>query len=343
MQRKLFSILQYVFFLGMGLFLVWWQLKTMSPSDRSSFYEALSQANYWLIIPASFIMLLSHLSRSMRWKLLMRPLNYHPPLSMVFAVTMIGYLANSAIPRLGEILKCSLLARYEKLRMDRLFGTILVERIFDFLCFILFIGLTILIQLDTVDDFINKALGKTDLDGKAILWRYLLLTLVIVLIVSLLKYLSVKFPDSLLFSKIHALLKGMKEGITSILSLQAKKAFLIHTLVIWALYLLQIFIGFYAMPATSALPVSAAFSVLSLATVAMIITPGGIGSFPIFVMQVLALYQVDDPVGKAFGWLMWGVNTAVVILAGCISLLVIPYLHQKNKRIDSSVSDKLNN
>jgi len=329
MQRKLFAILQYVFFLGMGLFLVWWQLKSMTPSDKAGFYGALSQANYWLIIPASAIMLLSHLFRCVRWKLLMRPLDYRPPLSMVFAVTMVGYLANSAIPRLGEILKCSLLAKYEKLRMDRLFGTILVERIFDFVCFLAFIGLTILIQLDTVGSFIKNALGNMNTDGGGIMLRYIYVLLFITMMIFLLKNLAIKYPESLLIRKFNTLLKGMKEGVTSILSLQTKKEFLIHTFIIWTLYLLQILIGFYAMPATSGLPVSAAFAVLTLATVAMIITPGGIGSFPIFVMQVLALYHIDDPVGKAFGWLMWGVNTAIVIITGCISLLAIPYLQRK--------------
>lgn len=331
-QRKLFSILQYVFFLGAGIFLVWWQLKSMSPEDKSSFYHSLSHANYWLVIPVSLIMLLSHLSRSMRWKLLMKPLQYDPPLGMVFAATMVGYLANSAIPRLGELAKCSLLAKYENLRLERLFGTIIIERIFDFICFLAFIGLTILIQLDTVGTFIQSRLSDwgAEKSGSSLL-RYLLILLCLFFLIILLRYLSAKYPHSLMVRKLTTLLKGIKEGTATILTLQARTAFLAHTLIIWLLYLLQIYIGFLAMPETSALPITSAFSVLTLATFAMIITPGGIGSFPIFVMQVLALYQIEDPVGKAFGWLMWGVNTALIILAGCISLVIIPYLQQKKE------------
>src|SRR6185295_12831088 len=98
MPKRLFSILQYIIFLGGGIFLVWWQLKSMTIEEKNLFYEALKHANYWLLFPIVIMSLLSHLSRSMRWKLLMEPLDYDPKLKNVFAVTMIGYLVNAAIP-----------------------------------------------------------------------------------------------------------------------------------------------------------------------------------------------------------------------------------------------------
>src|SRR5687767_6137370 len=113
MQKRLLSVLQYVIFLGGGIFLVWWQLRSMTPTEQASFRQAMSLANYWLVIPVVFISVLSHLSRAMRWKLLLEPLEYKPALKNVFSVVMVGYLANAAVPRLGEVLKCTLLARYE--------------------------------------------------------------------------------------------------------------------------------------------------------------------------------------------------------------------------------------
>ncbi|HML59050.1 MAG TPA: hypothetical protein PKA85_11820, partial [Ferruginibacter sp.] len=72
-------------------------------------------------------------------------------------------------------------------------------------------------------------------------------------------------------------------------------------------------------------------SVLTLATLAMIATPGGIGSFPIFVMQTLAIYLIPETQGKAFGWLLWGVNTGIVIVSGVLAILLLPYLNKKHK------------
>ena len=135
MNKRLISILQYTLFLGAGIFLVWWQLKGMTTEQRTQFTSALQSANYWLIIPIIFMSLLSHLSRAYRWKLLLEPLDYYPKIKNVFAVTMIGYLANAAIPRLGEILKCTMLGKYEKIPVQKLIGTIVIERIFDFCCY----------------------------------------------------------------------------------------------------------------------------------------------------------------------------------------------------------------
>lgn len=79
----------------------------MTEAEKVQFKVAFQLANYWLIIPVVIMSLLSHLSRAMRWKLLMEPLGYKPALKNVFAVTMVGYLANAAVPRLGEVLKCT--------------------------------------------------------------------------------------------------------------------------------------------------------------------------------------------------------------------------------------------
>lgn len=118
------------------------KLKSLTPEQKTAFLDALKEANYWLILPVAVMTVISHLSRAMRWKLLMEPLNYNPALKNVFAVTLIGYFANAAFPRLGEILKCTFLARYEKLKVDKLAGTIIVERAFDMVCFLIFIGIT---------------------------------------------------------------------------------------------------------------------------------------------------------------------------------------------------------
>lgn len=336
MRKRFFSILQYLLFLGGGIFLVWWQLKSMTEAEKTEFYAALQHANYWLVIPVSAMSILSHLSRSMRWKLLMEPLGYKPSLKNVFAVTMVGYLANAAIPRLGEILKCTFLARYEKLKADKLVGTIIVERSFDFVCYLLFIGLTVLIQIDVVGSFVKKEINLiVDSPGMPIWVKLLIVAGVIVGIVLLVKWLFRKFPDSKIILKINNIIKGIGEGFRSIRRLQHSRAFILHTIFIWSMYLLQIYLGFFAMDGVNHLSIKAAFSVLSLATLAMIATPGGIGSFPIFVMQTLVIYNIDPPLGKAFGWLIWGVSTGIIVIVGLASLAALPYMNKKKHEIST--------
>ncbi len=332
MRKRIIAILQYSFFLGAGVFLVWWQLKSMTEPEKEEFYAAFSNANYWLMIPVIMMSLLSHLSRSMRWKILMGPLDYKPALKNVFAVTMVGYLANSAIPRLGEILKCSLLARYEKLKFDKLFGTILVERTFDFMCYLIFIGITVLLQINLIGSYVKEKLDVMASGTGMPLWlKIVLVVFCIGVIVWLFRLLVKKFPGNKLIARINVFARGVIAGFATIKNLQKRKQFIAHTLFIWSMYLLQIYIGFSAMESTSGLGIGAAFAVLSLATLAMIVTPGGIGSFPIFVMETLLIYSIASPSGKAFGWLIWGANTAIVILAGLVALLLLPYFNKQTK------------
>lgn len=336
MRKRVLSVLQYIIFLGGGIFLVWWQLRSMTPVEKSDFKHAMTYANYWLILPVIVLSLLSHLSRAMRWKLLLEPLDYKPSLKNVFSVIMVGYLANAAVPRLGEILKCTILARYEKLHFDKVFGTILVERIFDFVCYLVFIGITVLIQVNVVGSYVKNKLNVLSESTGFPLWGKLLILICffIVLFYSL-KYLFRKYPHNRVILKIKNFVRGIIEGIKTIRNLKHRKLFLAHTLFIWTMYLLQIYIGFSAMESTAHLGFKPAFSVLSLATLAMIATPGGIGSFPIFVTETLLIYGIAYPVGNAFGWLLWGASTGIIIVAGLTALLLLPFINKKNNEINT--------
>ena len=334
MRKRIFAILQYFIFLGAGIFLVWWQLKGMTVVEKQEFANAFSRANYWLIIPIVIMSLLSHLSRSIRWKYLMEPLGYKPRTKNVFSVVMIGYLANSAIPRLGEILKCTFLARYEKLKVEKLVGTIIIERTFDFICFILLILVTILIQIDVVGSYVKEKLQKLGNNAGLPIWANLLIILgIIVIIIFFIKLLFKKFPQNKLINKINLFVKGIGEGFKTIRQLKKKRLFVLQTFFIWSLYLVQIYIGFHAMEGTAHLNIKAAFSVLTLASLAMIVTPGGIGSFPLFVMETLLIYSIASPLGKALGWMIWGVSTGIVIIVGVTCLLLIPYFNRDRHEI----------
>ncbi|MBK8519941.1 MAG: flippase-like domain-containing protein [Chitinophagaceae bacterium] len=337
MNKRLISILQYTLFLGAGIFLVWWQLKGMTAAQKTQFTSALSNANYWLIIPIVFMSLLSHLSRAYRWKLLLEPLDYYPKIKNVFAVTMVGYLANAAIPRLGEILKCTFLSRYEHIKVEKLVGSILIERTFDLFCFVLFIGITVLIQVDKIGGFIKEKIASfADNAGMPLWGKGLIVVTIITLIYYGLNLLVKKYPENKNILKVNIFFKGIGQGFIAIRSLKKRNQFIAHTVFIWAMYLLQIYVGFKAMEHTIELDMRAACSVLVLATFAMIITPNGIGLFPIFVMQTLILYGIESAYGTAFGWLIWGVATSIILVVGFICLLLLPYINKQKNEISTS-------
>ena len=332
MKKKIAAILKYFVFLGIGIFLMWWQLSKMTAVQRLQFRDSLQHANYIIIFPIIIIAIFSHISRALRWKIMIEHMGYHPSTSNTFYATMCGYFANTFIPRAGEILRCTLLARYEKVPVNKLLGTILVERFFDLFCYFLVILITICIQLNVVSDFIKKKLLLVSHKHAVLPWWSILAGVAVaaLMITVLVKWIFKRHSNHRHIIKLKGFHIGLKEGFTTIIHLKKRKLFLLYTVSIWTMYLLQIYIGFYALSATTGLGLGAALSVLTLVTLAMIVAPGGIGAFPVAIQQVLLIYSIDN---ISFGWLMWGVSTGIIIVAGIISFGLLIY---NNKKINEA-------
>lgn len=332
MQKKLLSILKYLAFLGLGFFLVWWQFDKMTALQKSQFAHSLRSANYWLLLPIIILALLSHISRAVRWKILIEPLGYKPSTSNTFYSVMAGYLLNTFVPRAGEVLKCTLLNKYEKIPTNKLIGTVLVERAFDLVCYFFFIVFTILIQINYVAHFIKEKASKIFFNKHGLQgWIIILIFLAaLFLIIIFLKWMFRKYAHHRYIITLKGFHIGIKEGFSAIARLKNRGWFIFHTILIWTLYTTEIYVGFSALSATSHLGIIQACSVLSLATIGMIVSPGGIGAFPLAVQEVLLLYNIDN---VSFGWLIWGVSTSIIIIAGLISFGLLVF---KNKRLNEA-------
>lgn len=324
MKKKIFAAVQYLFFLGIGVFLTWWQLGKMTDVESEQFRQSFRNAQYIYVLPVFFIIIASHISRAMRWKILIEPMGYRPRLSNTFYTTMCGYLANTFLPRVGEILRCTLLARHERIPVSKLLGTILLERIFDLFCYGIVIMITILIQLSTVRDFIETTWQKIfeHKNSLSLAITAGIMVLLAVIFFAAIRYVFKKYHAHPVILRIKNVQVNVKEGFSTVRHLKKRKQFVAHTIFIWFAYLMEIYIGFHALKETAHLGITAAFSVLSLATLAMIVSPGGLGAFPIAIQQVLLIYNLDN---ISFGWLMWGISTLIVIVVGllCMGLLFL--------------------
>lgn len=331
MKKKALQWLQYIFFLALGIFLVWWSVGKIKGDDWEEIKAALRNTDYWLLIPVVVLLLISHYSRALRWKILMQPLGYNPSTLNTYFSVLIGYLANLAVPRLGEVLKCTILARYEKVPANKLVGTIVAERAFDLICLLIVFAFTIFSQIDVIgkfaSDLINKIISsKTgNIDGIkiAIVLGILVVGLLIV------RFIMHRFAHIHVISKITEFIKGIWQGLISVRYVKNKGWFFFHSVTIWVCYLLSIQVGFYAMQATSNLGIKPSLSVLSLGSIGMIVTQGGIGAYPLLVQETMVLYGITENIGKAFGWLLWLVQFFLVIVFGFLSLGLLPIINRK--------------
>lgn len=324
MKKTVFTILQYLIFFGLGGLLIWWQYHQLQPSDKDQIFTAFDQVKerLWLLIPVLIIGFLSHYFRALRWKLLLEPLDLKPTtINITFAV-LIGYLTNLLLPRMGEVARCSILAKYENEPVDKIIGTIVAERSFDVVCLLLVSLLAFLLQMDVVSGFASELMTKFAIKGSSI---FIGLSIFVLTIAGL--YLLYKKNKQ---SKIGKFIGGIGYGVLSIQRMKKKWHFLGYTILIWVSYLSLIYIGFKSMDATMGLGWLVALSVLVFGSVGIIATPGGIGAYPIIVQKLLVtVYGVNKNFALAFGWVSWMAQTAIIIVLGLISLILLPLYNIK--------------
>ncbi len=331
MKRKLLIALQYSFFMGLGIFLVWWSINKMDDKNWNECKEALKSARYILLLPVFFIISASHVSRALRWKILMKPMGYNPSLPNTFFAVMIGYLANLAFPRLGEVLKCTILSRYEKVPADKLVGTILIERMVDVIGLLIIFSVTIITQFDLIGEFAEETIRNNFLKGgmAQIAIKTGILIAVIALLYYIFRTLFTKYSHYNFIHKTKGVFQGVKAGIASVGKMENKWAFIFHSVFIWCCYLSGTYLGFYATAGTEQLPVLSAFPILAFASIGMILTPGGIGAYAWFVKEVMVRYNIDEGIASANGLLQWMAQCVIVLVVGFISMALLPYFNKK--------------
>jgi uncharacterized protein (TIRG00374 family) len=331
MRKIIINVLQYVFFLGLGLFLIWYTTRHLSPEEISLMKASLKNAHYLLVLPAMLLLLAAHYSRALRWKILMEPIGIQPSTTNTFIAVLLGYFFNLLVPRLGEVMKCTILARYEKTPVDKLIGTMVAERAFDVICLLLVFFITIILQINIVGEYASTELRKVFITktGSFQTANFLIVIGIIAVVIISIRYILHKYKHILIIDKIRSIIRGIWEGLTSVKLVKRKSAFFLHTVFIWAMYLLSIRIGFYAMDAVNGLGIGPAFTILSFGSLGTIATQGGIGAYQLAVQKSLLLYDINEVVGLAFGWLLWLVQTVMLIIVGFLCLIILPLVNRK--------------
>jgi hypothetical protein len=332
MKKKLLTVLQYTFFAALAAFFVWLSLKGMDAKKWAQLKDALDRANYWLLVPVLGILLASHWLRALRWRQLIEPMGYEPSRLNCFLGVMIGYFVNLGAPRLGEVVKCTVLARYEKVPADKLVGTIVAERAFDAVCLVLVFGLALIFQYDVIHSLTS---GHSDIlfrnaNGQ-VSWLKIIGGGTAALVIFLVgRWVFNRFRHITIIGKIRSIFINIWKGLFTVKDVRNKPLFFFYTFGIWFCYLLSTYFGFFAIGATSHLTIVDALSVLAMGSIGMILSPGGIGIYPFLVQETVGLYHIPaEPYGLALGWLLWFGQFLSFILFGTAAFILLPRINKK--------------
>ena len=325
MNPKFVKALQFVFFLLTGLILLYFAFRGI---DLNDMMLQIRQANYAWVALSVTCAILALVFRSFRWRLLIEPLDEHPKLVNIFHAINVGYLANFVFPRIGEITRCGILYRTDHIPADKLFGTVIVERIFDVLMSALMLALILLLRYEVVGGFImehimqpviNKIPGVTSI-GRGIA-MVVLLTLVFFIFYKLFRAQLSKIK---ILRKIRIMLRGVVKGVKSLSQVRNIGWFALLNFIIFGMYFLQTYVMFFALESTSSLGVVDALFVLVLSAFALILpVQGGIGAYHWFISMGLTIFGITREDGMVYATISHSVTSILFILLGAVSLVFV--------------------
>jgi len=255
LKKTILQILKIAGFLALGILLLFFAFRGIALNELMS---TLSQVNFWWIGLSLFFAFISFFSRARRWMLLIEPLGFKPSFSNTYHSLMIGYLSNYALPRLGEVTRCVTLGRKEKIPVDSLIGTVIIERVIDMVMLLLIMFILLFSWMDKFGAFFSEqvylplqeklleAFGGTRLFWLMIAGAFLGLILLIYLF-------RKKLGKLVLVQKIKGILTGIADGLKTIYKMERKWEFIIHSVLIWFFYILMTWMVVFSLEETSGL------------------------------------------------------------------------------------------
>lgn len=287
-----------------------------------------NDVNYFWVWVSLIIGIFSHISRAMRWNLLIEPLGSKPGLLNTFLAVMTGYLMNLVIPRMGEISRCGVLSKYEKISFPRLIGTVVTERVIDVLMLLFMTLLALIAQSGYILSFIrqNPAMKEkaAGLVSSPLLIGGLLLLLIIVIT------LRKKILNTRLYRQIGNILQHLKEGIISFRYVKKKGAMIFHSFFIWIMYYLMLYTAFFAFDFTQGLSPLAGLTTFVMGSFGMLApVQGGLGTWHFMTKESLALYGVSNENGIIFAFVAHTTMNLLLIVLGLLSLMALPLVNRE--------------
>lgn len=319
------NLIKVVLPLGLGIAIIYYLISKIDPSQL---WVILKDANWGILLFSLLFGLLGNTIRGYRWALFITPLGYSPKISNLNYAIYGGYAVNFALPRAGEIWRCGVIAKEDNIPFSKLFGTMILDRIFDTitvaiisLVAFLFNMQFFLTQLEQNQTTFNTISGifKSPLlylaIGAAIITTYIVFRF---------------FKENVIVRKIKGFLSSIASDLKAIWKMNTKGRVFLYTIGIWGSYFCYFYITFFAFDFTADLGITAGLIAFALSSISMgVPSNGGLGPWQIAVIASLSLYGVDKLHATAFATGVFAVQSIWVIICGLFGIAMLALKKQK--------------
>ena len=330
MKFSLKELLKYALVLLVTAIIFWYLFRQIPLED---FRSALQEFNFWWIGLSIGLSVVSHFLRAWRWSLLLNGTGYPTSLTNSYFAVMIGYLANSVFPRLGEVTRCGIINRSDKVPVPHALGTVVTERVIDLFILLALTAVTFALQFNLLETYLNE--GIMSLQAKLAENWWILLIVGIAGVSGLYILFYTSFGSRIaLIQKIKDFIRNLWDGILSLKNVKNQLGFWASTLGIWILYFLMLYVITFGSPVTENLGILAGLSILVMGSFGMASpTPNGIGAFHTLVAGVLVLYGISSEYGIIFATIMHTSQFLTVLVIGSVSLILVNLKNKKKNKV----------
>lgn len=332
MKRSVKSTVNLIVLLAVAIALLVLAFKDI---DLKKMVEGFKEANYLWVAIAAVAAMGAHIARTLRWQLLIEPLGHKPSFTNTFGALMIGYLANLAFPRIGEVARCGSLRKTDKIPFQSLLGTVIVERAFDMLMVLVLTFVVFVIRIDFFGQFLwANALAPLGVKLKELFINTpLLLALFAIAFVALIVLIRRKAFGKKFHHKLSNFITGLVDGVKSVFTMRRRGAFFAYTLLLWFCYWIMTWIMVFAIDATSNLgPVDGLFLLVVGSFGMAVPVQGGFGAYHIITAMALGIYGIPREDGLIYAIISHESQTLLFVVLGLAYLVYFYFLLRKKKQ-----------
>lgn len=327
MKLAIIRTLKYVFTLGIAIGILWWLFKDMELAD---FVARLKEVDYgWVYLSIAFS-IVAFWARAYRWHLLFQPLNIDVSIFRLTIAVIVGYMANLAFPRMGEVSRCAVIKRTDDVPISTSIGTVVTERGVDLISLLVLVAGALAVEFNKINSLLTSMFTQvwSGLSGG----QLLLIVAVLVAIAAVGWWAVVRFKNSPGFARLKEFLLNLWYGVSSISRMKSPGKFILSTIVLWLSYYFMSYVIVFSMQETAWLDLKAGLVLLAMGGIGMAMpVQGGFGTYHAFVAGILLWYGIDERTGVFFATLLHTSQVVTAMVLGGLALLVVVFLPRKKQ------------
>ncbi len=326
MSKAVLSLLKILISIGLAGLLLYLVFRNI---EWIEFWERAKSVDYTWVIVSILLSIVAYVARAYRWNILLEPLGYNLKTSRTTLAVLIGYMANLALPRLGEITRCGVLRRNDQVAVPAALGSVVTERIIDFITLMILILISLIIESERLFKFLQTAFEDLNIPSYVIAVIFLVGFIGLILLI-----LFIRSQDRLK-GKFVDLLKGFISGLLSLKDIKRPLGFIVSTMILWVVYFLMSYIIVFSLPETSHLGLGAGFMLLITGGIAISLpVQSGFGTYHGMIAGMLMLYSIEQTTGIFLATLLHTSQIVAVAIFGSVALIISLMIRKKMSKSD---------